>query len=43
MIDFSLSKEQQRWLDLAKEFAAKEIRPVAIAYDRDGTYPEAIL
>lgn len=43
MIDFTLSKDQQRWLDLAKDFAAKEIRPVAIAYDREGTYPEAIL
>lgn len=30
-------------LNLAKDFAEKEIRPVAIEYDREGAYPEAIL
>ncbi|MGA2467007.1 MAG: acyl-CoA dehydrogenase family protein [Thermodesulfobacteriota bacterium] len=43
MIDFSLSDEQRRLLDLAREFSSSEIRPVALQYDRDGTYPEAIL
>lgn len=43
MIDFSLSDDQKRLLELAKEFAAKEIKPKAIEYDREGAYPEAIL
>lgn len=43
MIDFSLSDEQKSFLELAKDFSAKEIRPVALEYDREGTYPEAIL
>ena len=43
MIDFSLSKEQKGYLVMARDFAAREIRPVAIEYDRDGTYPEEIL
>lgn len=42
MIDFSLSKEQKAYLEKARDFATKEIRPVAIKYDRDGTYPEEI-
>ncbi|HOQ42480.1 MAG TPA: acyl-CoA dehydrogenase family protein [Smithellaceae bacterium] len=42
MIDFSLSKEQKAYLEIARDFAAKEIRPVAIEYDRDCTYPEEI-
>lgn len=43
MIDFSLSEDQKCLLDFARDFAAKEIRPVAIEYDQDGTYPEEIL
>jgi acyl-CoA dehydrogenase len=43
MIDFSLTDDQKQLLKLARDFAEKEIRPVAIEYDRDGTYPEAIL
>ena len=43
MIDFSLTDDQKRLVELTREFAAKEIKPVAIEYDRDGTYPEAIL
>jgi acyl-CoA dehydrogenase len=43
VIDFSLSQDQKRLLELAREFAAKEIKPLAIEYDREGTYPEAIL
>ena len=42
MIDFSLSKEQKSILETARNFAAREIKPVAIEYDRDGTYPEEI-
>ncbi|MBW1710736.1 MAG: acyl-CoA dehydrogenase family protein [Deltaproteobacteria bacterium] len=43
MIDFSLTEEQKKTLELAREFTATEIRPVALEYDRDGTYPEEIL
>ncbi len=43
MIDFSLTSDQKRLLELARDFSEKEIRPVALEYDRDGTYPEAIL
>jgi len=43
MIDFSLSDEQKQILEVARDFSAKEIRPVALEYDRDGTYPEEIL
>jgi len=42
MIDFSLSNEQKAFLEMARDFAAKEIKPVAIEYDRNGTYPEEI-
>lgn len=43
MIDFSLTDEQKKILEVAREFSANEIRPVAIEYDRDQTYPEEIL
>ena len=43
MIDFSLTEDQKRLLKTAREFSAKEIEPVALEYDRDGTYPEEIL
>ncbi len=43
MIDFSLSEEQKRLLMKARDFATKEIKPVTIEYDKDGTYPEEIL
>jgi acyl-CoA dehydrogenase len=42
MIDFSLSDEQKALRELAHDFEAKEIRPVASECDRDGrvvTYP----
>ena len=42
MIDFSLTREQKQMLESAKEFAASEIKPVAMEFDRDGTYPEEI-
>lgn len=40
MIDISLREDQKSMIELARDFAAKEIRPVALEYDRDGTYPE---
>ena len=43
MIDFSLTEEQKKLLELTREFGAKEIRPVALECDRDATCPEAIL
>jgi acyl-CoA dehydrogenase len=43
MIDFSLTDEQRRLVDLARDFSAKEIRPKALAYDREGTHPGAIM
>jgi len=43
MIDFSLSEDQKRVLTLAREFATKEIKPVALEYDKEGDYPEEIL
>jgi acyl-CoA dehydrogenase len=43
MIDFSLTDEQESLRELAHDFAAKEIRPVAWEYDRDSTWPQAII
>jgi acyl-CoA dehydrogenase len=43
MIDFSLSEDQKRLREQARTFAEREIKPVAIEYDREGTYPEDIL
>lgn len=43
MIDFSLTDDQKKMLEVTREFSANEIRPVAVEYDRDGTYPEEIL
>jgi acyl-CoA dehydrogenase len=43
MIDFSLTEEQNALRELAHDFAAKEIRPVAWEYDRDGTWPREII
>ncbi|MHA1986014.1 MAG: acyl-CoA dehydrogenase family protein [Promethearchaeota archaeon] len=43
MIDFSLSEEQKSVLMKARDFATKEIKPVAIEFDKEGTYPEDIL
>ena len=39
MVDFQLSDEQRGIRDLAREFAEKEIAPVAAQYDRSGDYP----
>ena len=43
MIDFSLSDEQKALRELAHDFAVKEIRPVAWEYDKDSTWPQAII
>jgi acyl-CoA dehydrogenase len=43
MVDFTLTEEQQSLRHMAHEFATQEIRPVAWEYDRDGTWPEAII
>ncbi len=43
MVDFTLTEEQQGLREMAHDFAAQEIRPVAWEYDRDGTWPKAII
>jgi acyl-CoA dehydrogenase len=43
MVDFTLTEEQQDLREMAHDFAVKEIRPVAWEYDKDGTWPEAII
>ena len=43
MIDFTLTDEQKDLRDLAHDFAAKEIRPVAWEYDRDSTFPHDVI
>lgn len=43
MVDFSLTAEQKRFVETAREFSAKEIRPVALEYDAEPVYPEKIL
>lgn len=42
MIDFSLTKEQKMLREAAREFATREIKPVALEYDQSGAYPEKI-
>ena len=36
MVDFTLTDEQKAIREMAHDFAAKEIRPVAWEYDKDG-------
>ena len=43
MVDFTLTDEQRSIREMAHEFAANEIRPVAWDYDRDGTWPQEII
>ncbi len=43
MVDFTLTDEQTALREMAHDFAEKEIRPVAWEYDKDGTWPQAIL
>ena len=39
MVDFTLTDEQKSLRELAHDFAEGEIRPVAWAHDRDGSFP----
>jgi acyl-CoA dehydrogenase len=43
MVDYTLTEEQKDIREMAHDFAAKEIRPVAWDYDRDGTWPAEII
>jgi acyl-CoA dehydrogenase len=43
MLDFTLTEEQRNIRDMAHDFAENEIRPVAWEYDRDATWPKAII
>jgi acyl-CoA dehydrogenase len=43
MFDFTLTEQQESMREMAHDFAEQEIRPVAWEYDKDGTWPEAII
>jgi acyl-CoA dehydrogenase len=43
VVDFTLTDEQKSLREMAHDFAANEMRPVAWDYDRDGTWPEELL
>jgi acyl-CoA dehydrogenase len=43
MIGFELTQEQVALQDMARKFAANEIRPKAVEYDHAGKFPEDIL
>ena len=43
MVDFTLTEEQESMREMAHDFAEKEIRPVAWAYDKDATWPQEIV
>jgi len=43
VVDFTLTDEQKNLRELAHDFAAKEIRPVAWELDKEGTWPQAII
>lgn len=43
MVDFTLTEEQKGLREMAHDFATREIRPVAWEYDRDATWPQAII
>ncbi len=43
MVDFTLTDEQKALREMAHDFAAKEIRPVAWEHDKDGSWPDAVL
>src|SRR5207244_6542167 len=42
-VDFSLTDEQKDIRDLAHDFAAKEIRPIAPECDRDSIFPHEVV
>ena len=43
MVDFTLTDEQKALREMAHDFAAKEMRPVAWEYDKDGDWPAPVL
>jgi acyl-CoA dehydrogenase len=43
VVDFTLTDEQKALREMAHDFAAKEIRPVAWEYDKEGTWPQEVL
>jgi acyl-CoA dehydrogenase len=43
VVDFTLTDEQKALREMAHDFAAREIRPVAWEFDRDATWPQDIL
>jgi acyl-CoA dehydrogenase len=43
VVDFTLTDEQKDMREMAHDFAAKEIRPVAWEYDKEGTWPQDII
>jgi acyl-CoA dehydrogenase len=43
VVDFTLTDEQRALREMAHDFAANEIRPVAWEHDRDGSWPEPVL
>src|SRR3954449_6903478 len=43
MVDFTLTDEQKSLREMAHDFAANEIRPVAWEYDKEGTWPEDVM
>lgn len=43
MIDFSLSEEQKAMQKTAREFAQKEIAPVALKFDKESAFPGEII
>jgi acyl-CoA dehydrogenase len=43
VVNFTLTDEQKDLRELAHSFAEKEMRPVAWEYDKDGTWPDAVL
>ena len=42
-LNFTVTEEQQEFLDLAEQFTKNEIIPVAPHYDRTGEYPWPVL
>ena len=43
MIDFSLSEQQKAFQKTARDFAQKEIAPVALDYDKNPRFPGDII
>jgi acyl-CoA dehydrogenase len=43
VVDFTLTGEQRALQEMARDFATREIRPVAWEYDRDSAWPQEIL